>query len=104
MKYDYPETKVRYNRDGQRCSASVRMWIFHLQGLRSDLYQNCSSTVAQSMLTSVLSDTLNILVTRYYQIVPSEVRLPFYRGDVLLILAAVASFLPSVVHKPQQCK
>ncbi|XP_018009234.1 uncharacterized protein LOC108666817 [Hyalella azteca] len=88
--------------EGEQISTAVRMWIFHVQGIRNDLYRYCSPAAAHSLLSSIVSDTLNILITRYMQATPSDRRVLQYRGDVLAILGFVAALLPSLVRRPAE--
>ncbi|KAF2356556.1 Protein of unknown function DUF4495, partial [Trinorchestia longiramus] len=88
--------------EGEQVSTAIRMWIFHMQGVRNDLYRYSSPADAHSLLSGILSDTLNILVTRYMQATPSDRRVTQYRGDVLSILAMVAALLPSLVQHPSE--
>lgn len=95
-------TSEKRYQEGECISRALHMWIFYLQGVRNDLYRFTSPTIAETILSSVVNDTLNILVTRYMQAEPSEFRLPQYRGDVVTILAFLATLAPSLVRCPSE--
>lgn len=86
--------------EGARCSLTVQIWSFYMQGLRNDLWRYTSPRISESILASIFTDTLSLMVTRYAQIEASDVRLPQYSADVIAILTIVAAFLPSLVASP----
>ncbi|KAK4327864.1 hypothetical protein Pmani_001671 [Petrolisthes manimaculis] len=86
--------------EGCQSSLTLQMWAFYMQGVRNDLWKHTSPRISESILASILTDTLSLLVTRYLQIDPSEARLPQYRADIIAILTVVASLLPSLMPSP----
>lgn len=67
---------------GERCSYSIQMWHFHLQGLQHDLctlLAPVSYDLVENILLSVLSQTLSHLARRYSSTTPSHARLNQFR-------------------------
>ena len=63
----------------ERCSFSVQMWNYHLQGLRHDLWYHCPPEKSQQMFTSILHNSLVTLTTRYGRATPSSKRVNQFR-------------------------
>ncbi|XP_069999945.1 uncharacterized protein KIAA0825 homolog [Penaeus vannamei] len=93
-------TNVKPYHENEKFSESIQMWAFYMQGVRNDLWQYTSPRMSESILASIFTDTLSILVTRYAQIEPSDMRLQHYKADVVAILTIVAATLPSLVASP----
>lgn len=87
--------------EGERCSFSVQMWNYHLQGLRHDLWTHCPPKKAQEMFTSVLHSSLVTLATRYSRVTPSNRRVQQFRSDITAILLSTLSFLWSCCKSVQ---
>lgn len=79
--------------EDQRCSFSVQMWNYHLQGLRHDLWNYCPPEKAQEMFTSVLHSSLVTIVTRYSHVCPTSRRVKQFRSDITAMLLSTLSFL-----------
>ncbi|XP_045604276.2 LOW QUALITY PROTEIN: uncharacterized protein KIAA0825 homolog [Procambarus clarkii] len=88
-----------YQENG-RSSLTLQMWSFYMQGIRNDLWRYTSPRISESILASIFTDTLSLLVTRYAQIEPSDVRMLQYSADIVAILTVVAAFLPSLIASP----
>ena len=63
---DWNLSKVYF--EGERISATVQFWGYHLQGLRADLYNSLPPAVARELLAKVFGDALGILTVRYCQV------------------------------------
>ncbi|XP_071529322.1 uncharacterized protein KIAA0825 homolog isoform X1 [Panulirus ornatus] len=88
-----------YHENG-RSSLTLQMWAFYMQGVRNDLWRYTSPRISESILASIFTDTLSLLVTRYAQIEPSDMRMMQYSADIVAILTIVAAFLPSLITSP----
>lgn len=108
----------------ERCSFALQMWHYHLAGLKHDLWSINLGEVGRKILASVLAATTAHLARRYATARPSHRRVPQFRfaisitlhsciprlyyycysnvchdicrADVLAVLVAAASFLPSI--------
>ncbi|CAB4069978.1 unnamed protein product [Lepeophtheirus salmonis] len=83
--------------EGQRISFNIQFWWYYMSGIRADLYNSLSSTIAKNILQAVLDDSLSILTVRYCQITPNPARMPQFRGDIFAILMVSVDFLLSLV-------
>lgn len=88
-----------YN-ENERSSLTIQMWAFYMQGVRNDLWRYTSPRISESILASIFTDTLSLMVTRYAQIEPTDVRMLQYSSDVVAILTIVAATLPSLIATP----
>ncbi|TRY78188.1 hypothetical protein TCAL_04263 [Tigriopus californicus] len=79
-------TAARPFYEGTRISVAVQFWGFHLQILRSDLFNILPPKVAQSLLAKIFDGSLSLLAGRYCKINPSPARLAQYRADITAIL------------------
>ncbi|XP_076443333.1 uncharacterized protein KIAA0825-like isoform X2 [Babylonia areolata] len=79
--------------EDERCSFTIQMWNFHLRGLRHDLWTTCAPTLAQSIFSSVLQDSLLTIMQRYMRVLPSFRRVKQYKYDVTAILLCVMDHL-----------
>lgn len=79
--------------EDERCSFSVQMWNFHLQGLCQDLWYYCPPEKAQHLFSSILHNSLVTLTTRYGRATPSSRRIKQFRSDITAILLCTLSFL-----------
>lgn len=71
----------------------IMRYHFNVSGLRNDLYRHCPASVSLSILTSVLSDTFNILVTRYTQVLHTpDILITFY----ISLQGAVVYYRPRI--------
>nr|XP_053641956.1 uncharacterized protein LOC128695408 isoform X2 [Cherax quadricarinatus] len=96
--HDWTDPKP-YQENG-RSSLTIQMWTFYMQGVRNDLWRYTSPRIGESILASIFTDTLSLLVTRYAQIEPSDVRMSQYSADIVAILTVIAAFLPSLIASP----
>ena len=68
-----------FSSQGERCSFSVQMWHYHLQGLKHDLWTICPGPLATSILASLLARTVSHFASRYTAVRPSYRRVAQYR-------------------------
>ncbi len=64
---DWTETTKTYF-EGDRISIPIQFWGFHMQGLRSDLYNSLPPSMARATFAKVFDDSLGVLVARYCQV------------------------------------
>lgn len=77
--------------EGERCSFSVQMWNYYMQGLRHDLWKMCPPLKAQAIFTLVLQYSLSCLVRRYSKAIPSYKRTKLFRSDITSVLFSISS-------------
>ncbi|GFO36917.1 hypothetical protein PoB_006342200 [Plakobranchus ocellatus] len=79
--------------EDERCSFSVQMWNFHLRGIRNDMWDILSPKLAQSLFSSVLQDSLLMLMQRYSRVKPSYRRSKLLRYDITAVLLCTSEHL-----------
>eukprot|EP00095_Tigriopus_kingsejongensis_P008675 maker-scaffold72_size415059-snap-gene-2.24 protein:Tk08675 transcript:maker-scaffold72_size415059-snap-gene-2.24-mRNA-1 annotation:"hypothetical protein L798_07241" len=79
--------------EGEKVSHCIQMWWYYLQGLKSDLWSTLPSKVGQKILSGVFNESLAILTTRYFTVVPSASRLDQYQGDIIAILTIASEII-----------
>ncbi|XP_069747311.1 uncharacterized protein KIAA0825 homolog isoform X3 [Narcine bancroftii] len=88
--------------EGERCSFSIQMWYYHCCALRYDLWNTMPSKVAQDLLAEVLSETLTILTSRYFQCRPTFKRTSQLRIDITTILRCTENLLWFICHSAEE--
>ncbi|XP_028393981.1 uncharacterized protein KIAA0825-like isoform X2 [Dendronephthya gigantea] len=79
--------------EGERCSFSVQMWNYYMQGLQHDLWLVCPPLKSQYIFTSVVQYSLACFVRRYSKVLPSYKRTKLFRSDITSILFIVSSWM-----------
>ena len=64
---------------GERCSFSVEMWNYYMQGLQHDLWSLCPPLKSQEIFTSVVQYSLACFVRRYSKALPTYRRVKLFR-------------------------
>ncbi|KAL0979780.1 hypothetical protein UPYG_G00189550 [Umbra pygmaea] len=97
--HHWADTKPFY--EGERCSFSVQMWHYFLSGLRADLWLAVPGFEGRAVLAQVLSESLQVLVQRYFRAKPSYRRHLQIRYDITAVLLCVEQLLWSVCEWPE---
>ncbi|GFR96707.1 hypothetical protein ElyMa_006305300 [Elysia marginata] len=72
--------------EDERCSFSVQMWNFHLRGIKTDMWDILPPKLAQHLFSSILQDSLLMLMQRYSRVKPNYRRIKLIRYDITAIL------------------
>ncbi|KAH3834366.1 uncharacterized protein KIAA0825-like isoform X2 [Dreissena polymorpha] len=89
--HNWTENKEFY--EGERCSFTVQMWNYYLQGVHHDMWTICPPKLAQSSLAVILHDSLQLLTQRYTHCKPSFRRVGQFRCDIMTILLCASEML-----------
>ncbi|BFZ00995.1 hypothetical protein BsWGS_04035 [Bradybaena similaris] len=76
--------------EDERCSFSIQMWNFYLRGMQSDMWMLLPPRRAQTLFSSLLQDSLLLLMQRYSRTKPSFRRIKQFRYDITAILVCVS--------------
>lgn len=94
-------TNERAFYEGEKVSHCIPMWWYYLQGIKFDFWSCLPAKVSQKLFANIFNNSLGILTTRYYSVVPGSTRLEQYRGDILAILnisSEVLTFVSSGIE------
>ncbi|XP_005088941.2 uncharacterized protein KIAA0825 [Aplysia californica] len=89
--------EIKEFQEDERCSFTVQMWNFYLQGIQQDMWQTLPPRLAQNFFSSVLQDSLLLMMQRYARVRPSFRRFKQMRYDITSIL------LCSIEHLLKAC-
>ncbi|CAG5123865.1 unnamed protein product, partial [Candidula unifasciata] len=76
--------------EDERCSFTIQMWNFYLRGMQNDMWALLPPKRAQTLFSSLLQDSLLLLMQRYSRIKPSFRRIKQFRYDITAILMCVS--------------
>ncbi|CAL1530200.1 unnamed protein product [Lymnaea stagnalis] len=79
--------------EDERCSFTIQMWNYHLRGVQYDMWKILPPKLAQNFFSSILQDSLLLLMQRYARIKPSFRRIKQFRYDITTILLCTSDHL-----------
>ena len=95
-------SEIKDFQEDERCSYTVQMWNFYLRGVQKDMWGSLPPGLARSFFSSLLQDSLLLLMQRYARIRSSFRRVKQMRYDLTAILLCTSQHLLSACSSVSQ--